>query len=57
MKTMKLFSSNSVLIKKFTPHIFYNMKSCNFVDKIRDKEVAEEKFYFDKEESKFLSKI
>jgi hypothetical protein len=35
----------------------YSIQTRNFTDKFKDKETAEEKFYFDKEESKNLSKI
>lgn len=51
---MKKFSSlNSFLLKKIKVSSFYNfMVTSKFSDKMKDKEVAEEKFYFDKEESK-----
>jgi hypothetical protein len=52
MKAMKLSSlKSSFSLIRVNP---FKFSAAKFSDKIRDKEVAEEKFYFDKEESKLF---
>jgi hypothetical protein len=51
MNSLKIFKNSSIISKYFQKG-FYSTSKFYFSDAMKSKEFAEEKFYFDKEESK-----
>lgn len=51
---MKAFRSEKVFLSHLSRNLnsLFKVQQMNFNDKMKDKQQAEEKFYFDKEESK-----